>query len=274
MMEQNRKGELKNINYEIFILALSLLSIFNWALIFILSDEEVLSVLFLVDLLLTVIFISDFLYRFATADSKREYFLRQFGWLDLLSSFPFVQAKIARLGRIFRTVRLMRRSGFRPLMDGFFRDRAGSAVYLVAILIVLVLEFGSVAILSVESTGSNPNITTAGDAVWWSIVTMSTVGYGDLFPVTAQGRLVAIFVIILGVALFGVVTGFLANRFVPDDDDDGPEPSPRPALNPEDLNAILAEIASLRAEQEQAYANFDAKLEKLFHRLPDKESTE
>jgi voltage-gated potassium channel len=65
-----------------------------------------------------------------------------------------------------------------------------------------------------ERTDPDANITTTSDALWYSIVTMSTVGYGDQYPVTNLGRLIGTLVIILGVAVFGTLTGFLANAFL------------------------------------------------------------
>ena len=68
--------------------------------------------------------------------------------------------------------------------------------------------------LPLEARSPDANITTAGDALWWGIVTVTTVGYGDQYPVTTGGRIVGVFVLILGVGLFGTFTGFLANAFL------------------------------------------------------------
>jgi len=103
------------------------------------------------------------------------------------------------------------------MMDKFSSDQAGSAMYAVSVLVILMIEFGSIAILAAEKTSADANIITANDALWWSLVTISTVGYGDHYPVTIMGRSIAIVVIIIGVGLFGIVTGFLANRFLNDE---------------------------------------------------------
>lgn len=260
-MANERKEELKSTNYEIFILMLSLLSIVNWILYFILTDQDVVRVILIVDLILSAIFLADFLYRLFTAESKRRYFFRQLGWLDLLASLPLPQVKIARLGRIIRAFILLRELGFRQVIGEFFHNRASSAVYIVAFLIILVLEFGSLAVLVAERASPEANIQTANEAIWWSVVTMSTVGYGDYTPVTIRGRIVGIFVIIVGVALFGVVTGFLANRFV------GSEPGTPAAETsgpaPEEWSALLAQINTLRAEQARAYGDLASEIEDL-----------
>ena len=77
-----------------------------------------------------------------------------------------------------------------------------------------VLEFGSLTVLDVESGDPEANITTAVDAVWYTLVTMSTVGYGDQYPVTDAGRLAGSLIIVVGVGVFGTLTGFLANSFL------------------------------------------------------------
>ena len=264
-METSTRDELKSTNYELFILALSIISLFNWVVVIVLEDIQIEHVIVIVDLLLSLIFFADFLYRLFTAASKPDYFLRQYGWLDLLSSLPVPTAKIFRLGRVIRITRLFHEQGLRQTISEFLVERAGSAVYLVFVLIFLVLEFGSIAILFTERGAPNAEINTASDAIWWAIVTMSTVGYGDTFPVTNNGRLVAIIVIIVGVALFGVVTGFLATAF--DNTPEGDERSPALDAGFERPVTILEEITRLRQAQEKANEEFNSHLARLVTRL-------
>lgn len=266
-MAEERNEEFNKVNYELFIVALSLLSIFNWVLYFLPIADDVERVVVVVDLVLSFIFFIDFLYRLFTAESKRTYFIKQYGWLDLLGSLPFPQAKIARLGRVVRAIRLMRIYGFQNLIRDLLDNRSGSAVYAVAFLIILVLEFGSLTILAVEQQSPEANIISANDALWWSIVTVSTVGYGDQFPVTIPGRMIAILVILIGVGLFGVVTAFLSELFI--SDDDGASEIEEIMTLPNDSSAILEEIRGLRLEQEKANAEFNQKLELLFDRLEE-----
>jgi voltage-gated potassium channel len=96
----------------------------------------------------------------------------------------------------------------------FFKDRATGGLLLVFLIAILVLEFGSLAVLAAERPDSDANITTAADAVWYTIVTMSTVGYGDQYPVTNIGRVIGSLIIVIGVGVFGTLTGFLANAFL------------------------------------------------------------
>jgi voltage-gated potassium channel len=79
---------------------------------------------------------------------------------------------------------------------------------------ILVLQFGSLGILYLEQNAPGANIRTASDALWYTIVTISTVGYGDQYPVTNAGRVVGSLIIVVGVGIFGTFTGYLANVFL------------------------------------------------------------
>ena len=79
---------------------------------------------------------------------------------------------------------------------------------------ILVLEFGSLGMLGIEKDAPGANIVTASDALWYIVATISTVGYGDQYPVTNPGRLLGTFIIVVGVGIFGTLTGYLANLFL------------------------------------------------------------
>ncbi len=239
--------ELKSTSYEIFILLLSILSLVN-IVIFILPsmDPHVKGVILIMDIFITMIFMLDFLYRLFTADSKSDYVLRQYGWADLLSSLPFQATKIFRVFRIFKIVRVSRAYGLRTIVGELRENRAGSALLLTIFLVIAVLEFGGSLIVAVEANSPNSNIKTAGDGVWWAFVTITTVGYGDRFPVTESGRLVGMLTMSLGVGLFGVLTGFLANAFIPEKKDKSKE---QPVGG--DGEDQIGEIRKLIEEQER-----------------------
>jgi voltage-gated potassium channel Kch len=212
---KRRRTELKNIGYEIFIGALSVLSIVNLVLVYAVVDEESLQeVLWVMNALFSIIFLADFSYRLATAPSRIAYFFRGFGWADLLASVPLAQFKILRIFRLMRVYLLLRQVGVREVRRRLGRDRAGSALYVLLLLGILVLQFGSLGMLYLEQHAAGANITSASDALWYTIVTISTVGYGDRFPVTDAGRLLGSVIIVTGVGIFGTFTGYLANLFL------------------------------------------------------------
>jgi voltage-gated potassium channel len=245
-----KSKDLKNISYEIFIGILSLLSILNLVLIVVFeSDQDVQNVLYFMNGLLSLIFISDFAYRILTAQSKSGYFFRNFGWADLLASVPLPQVKILRLLRLVRVIRLLVEFGPRNVLRSITRDRAGSALLTLLLLGILVLQFGSLAEVYFEADAPNGNIKTAADGIWYTIVTISTVGYGDRYPTTLPGRLVGSVLIVIGVGIFGTFTGYLANFFLsPQKAVDEPQPAAVTGDNP------LAQLALLKQllEKQQA----------------------
>jgi voltage-gated potassium channel len=212
--DESSHSELSNTGYEIFIGLLSVLSLINIVLLSLLRDQGLQTVVHAMDVLLSIVFLIDFLTRLRRAPSRFDYVFRKFGWADLLASLPFPQVKILRVFRLIRVTRLLRRYGARNIARSLIRDRAGSALLSLLFIAVLVLEFGSLTILHVENDTPEANITTASDALWYVIVTMSTVGYGDVFPVSKAGREIGTFIIVVGVGIFGTLSGYLANLFL------------------------------------------------------------
>jgi voltage-gated potassium channel len=142
---------------------------------------------------------------------------------------------------------LLRAYGAKNIARSLLRDRAGSALYVLLIMGVLVLEFGSLAMLKIEQDAQGANITTGSDAIWYVLVTISTVGYGDRFPVTNSGRLFAALIIVIGVGIFGTFTGYLANLFLsPSKKKIVSESSPADA----DVHAKIVELRALMAQQQ------------------------
>jgi len=239
------RRELKNTGYEIFIGILSILSIVNLILLFGINDRALNTVLYVMNAILSGIFLIDFTYRLFTAESKSAYFFRGFGWADLLASLPFQRVKILRIFRLARVFRLLREYGIKHIVRNLVRDRAGSALLTLLMMGILVLEFGSLTMLHIEQFASGANITSASDALWYTIVTISTVGYGDRFPVTNQGRLIGVLIIVIGVGIFGTFTGYLANLFLAPRKDSATEETPAAVsgsqLNIEQLQALMAQ---------------------------------
>jgi voltage-gated potassium channel len=195
--------------------------------------------------LFSVIFLADFLYRIFTAPSAGAYFFKHFGWADLLASLPFQQFKVLRIFRLIRVYRLLRQVGTKTIGRALVKDRAGSSLYVLLFMGISVLEFGSLTILRVEQGAPGANITTASDALWYTIVTISTVGYGDQYPITDAGRVIGAGIIVVGVGIFGTFTGYLANFFL------APK-TPAPQVDATDTSTATVEGLRLRLEESEA----------------------
>ena len=157
---------------------------------------------------------------------------------------------------LVRVYRLMSAYGLKNIVRGFIRDRADNALLVVVFMVLIVIEFGSMAVVYFEADAPNANITTGGDAVWWAFVSITTVGYGDKFPVTEGGRTCAFFVLAAGVGLFGVLSGYLANFFLSPAAADDPEPAAAPApVSSEPVAAGADDDASLLRMVDDLEAN-------------------
>lgn len=248
------RQKLQNPSYEIFMGLLSILSIVNLALQFITKDPNLSQVLGLMNFVLTTFFALDFIFRFLTAPSKKDYFIRGYGWADFLSSLPFSQTNILRLFRLIKVHQLIKEYGWRSLGLALIKDRADSALFTLVFISLLVLEFGSLGMLAIEASAEGANITTASDSVWYMVVTMATVGYGDQYPVTTGGRILGALVILVGVGIFGTLTGYLANFFL----------SPRKSRQVTELPTVQEQLQALKdlnAQQQQAIRDLEALLE-------------
>ena len=176
-------------------------------------STEIKQLLDYIDNLICLIFLVDFCIRFFKSDNKLKFM--KWGWIDLVSSIPTLD--MFRVGRLLRLVRILRiLRAFRStkvLLKFVFNKKAHGAFATASIFAVLILIFSSIAILQVETT-ENGNIKSAEDALWWAFTTITTVGYGDKFPVTTEGRIIGVILMTAGVGLFGVFTGFIASWFV------------------------------------------------------------
>jgi voltage-gated potassium channel len=181
--------------------------------LFVPMSHELTRLLLIIDDAICVVFLIDFGVRFYRAPDKLHFM--KWGWIDLLASIP--TAHMFHAGRAFRLVRVLRvlrafRS-VRHLIFHLYRSPAQGTFASVVLIAVLLIIFSSIVILEVE-TAPNSNIKTAEDALWWSYVTITTVGYGDYYPVTTFGRLVGLLLMTAGVGLFGTFTAYVASWFV------------------------------------------------------------
>ncbi len=246
-------GDQDLTNFDIFVLALSVLSIVNMALAIAPLGAAVHNVVLIVDGVLCLIFLTDFVLRLKRAPHKRTYLIHDGGWLDFLGSLPFPGLRLARLFRIARVSKIVHTYGPRGVWEMIAVDRAGSALLGTLFLTIIVLQFGSMFVLGAEAQAENANIRTASDALWWSYVTVTTVGYGDRFPVTTSGRLVGVAMLTIGVGLFGVLTGFLANAFLApkrSEPDQGQQPADDLRQEIEELKRLVRELGERGAAGE------------------------
>ena len=204
---------MKDIGYEIFIAMISILSVFNMIILWIPGmNQNTYSLITIMNAGLTISFLLDFLYRFITADSRTEYVIRNWGWADLLACAP--QMRILRVFRIFKAYRIIHVIGLQKIIRHLLDNRAETAIYILVFSVISIIEAGAFFILIAEDGNSEANILSATDAIWWTYVTITTVGYGDHYPVTEIGKLIGIMVMTTGVGIFATFAGYIANKLL------------------------------------------------------------
>jgi voltage-gated potassium channel len=244
--------------YGIFILVLTVLSLVVMVLLLMPLSSATITLLTFYDNVIAVIFLTDFFINLRQAPSKRGYFFGERGWLDLLGSVPSFEAfpaaalfRLARLSRLIRVGRLVRGQNRRQLLRDVLRHRQQYAVFLTSFMAVLVLVVASTIVLQAESRSDTANIKTGGDALWWSAVTITTVGYGDFFPTTTIGRVAGLFVMVMGVGIIGALASIMSSLLLgssseESEDSEAGEAGPTPAGVESELTGIKAELAALR----------------------------
>jgi voltage-gated potassium channel len=163
---------------------------------------------------LSVFLLLDFAHRLWKHPQRRQFVGRHAGWMILLGSLPVPFAGAFRLIWSWLALRRLRSSDFRQMSKVVVQKRAQSTLLTAALAAIVMLEVGAVLILDAESASPQANIQTGLDALWWNIVTLATVGYGDKYPVTTAGRVIGVVVIVVGVGLFSALTSFLAHWFL------------------------------------------------------------
>ncbi len=213
-MKHKNPDDLGVLDLAVFVLSIYVLIVMGVEA-FLDIPYEVARLLQYIDWGICIFFLIEFTIRFIEAPKKLS-FLR-WGWIDFLASIPMLPylhvGRVFRLMRLIRAVRMfMRTRHMVHYISTKNQTTVGSAVLLGSFLLI----FASISILQFE-TAPTSNIKTAEDAIWWAVVTISTVGYGDLYPVTGAGRLIGMILIAGGVGLFGVFTAYIASIFVVDD---------------------------------------------------------
>jgi voltage-gated potassium channel len=182
------------------LLATAFLVAYAWPVLDETLDHDLRTFLLVVSWTVWVAFALDFAIRvWLAADDRRRYTLRH--WYDVaLIALPML-----------RPLRVLRLLAFARILN---RSAAGSMVGQVTTYVVgaavAATGLGSVAILDAEQHAPGANITTYGDALWWACETVSTVGYGDQYPVTADGRVIAVALMVVGISMVGAVTAAVA----------------------------------------------------------------
>jgi len=231
--------------FQIFILLLSVYVIGALVadLVFDLPDD-VSALLGYLDNIVCFFFFIDFWMRLQQAEDKLRFM--RWGWIDLLASVPAGGLQAAKLFRAFQILRVLRAiKSLRLIWRILFRNRAEGIVASAATATMLLVAFGALTMLLVEAPNPESSINTPEEALWWAFVTVTTVGYGDFYPVTTLGRIVAVLLMVSGVGLFGSFAAYIGSLFVADRNE---EDNRDQLADRETLQRLLVQVECLTAE--------------------------
>jgi voltage-gated potassium channel len=252
--------------YNIFIVVLTIVSLIIMVLMFLPLDEETLGLLQVYDNLICIIFLVDFALNLRATPKKSDYLIKERGWLDLLGSIPSLGVafkysgilRLARLNRLARILRILRGQTKESLFKDVLEHRSQYTGLITILLAIVVLATASVLVLQFESQSQQASILTGWEAFWFSIVTITTVGYGDYSPVTVGGRITAMFIMLAGIGIIGVLASLLSSLLVGSPASDKAEAeTPGTGISDSELVAINKELAELRQLLENIVSDRD-----------------
>lgn len=207
MNRNDTKDDTKPMSLLSLILSFMALFVIS-GLLFMPISNETRQVLIGLDFIICSIFILQLSIDLIRATDRVQFLKRH--WIDFLASLPMIEPlRFARLFHILRVV-LVIRSG-RSVVKQLLSNRKETTIASILLLLVILLTLGSSMMLFLEGHSPDANIKTGGDALWWALVTISTVGYGDHYPVTDAGKILASGVILCGVGLFGMISGLITS---------------------------------------------------------------
>ncbi len=236
MKNDNIKDETKPLG--LLSLILSFLALFViTGLLFFPVDNEMRKLLIGLDFFICTIFILQLLIDLNRAANRVQFMKRH--WIDFIASIPLIEPlRYARIFHILRII-LVIRSGS-AIVKQLLANRRETTIASILLLLVLMMTLGSSFMLFFEAKDPQANIQSGGDALWWALVTISTVGYGDHFPVTTAGRLIATAMILCGVGIFGMISGLITSLIT--------SPDRKQRLNAKRDQQLLQQIVSQQEE--------------------------
>ena len=179
------------------------------------GSEDIQRIVDSADHLLCLFFFADFLKQFIQAKGARLAYMK-YGWIDLLSSIPIIPG--AALGRVFRILRILKVlrqvSKLSDITEGLFRNPTAGAFAVTLVVAVSTIFMSAFLVLEAESNVVGARIKNAGDALWWAVTTVTTVGYGDVYPITTAGRYVGVITMFVGISVAGSLTASMASLLI------------------------------------------------------------
>ncbi|MCY4020384.1 MAG: ion transporter [Chloroflexi bacterium] len=174
--------------------------------------------LFLADAALSLVFVAEYVYRIARAENKRAYVTSFFGIIDLIAIFPILvhaasSVRVVRLLRVLRIIRLLKIKRYSDALDRYRRALkliVAEATLFAGVAFVFIIGFAFL-IYEFEHEAQPDVYRNIFDSIWCAVISLTSVGYGDVFPITAAGRMFTLAMVLTGMGIVAVPTALLAS---------------------------------------------------------------
>lgn len=171
-----------------------------------------------IELFCVIIFTIEYVLRIYISDRKLKFIFSFFGIIDLLAILPFylsfgIDLRSLRLMRMFRLFRLLKLVRYNKAMRHFTKAMimAKEQIILFMAITLMLIYFAAVGIYYFENEAQPEHFASIFDSLWWSIVTLTTVGYGDVYPITVGGRVFTFFILLIGLGIVAIPTGIISS---------------------------------------------------------------
>jgi voltage-gated potassium channel len=171
-----------------------------------------------IEIFCVIVFTLEYLARIYIADKKLKFIFSFFGLIDLLAILPFylafgVDLRSLRVLRMFRLFRLLKLVRYNKAMRHFTKAMliAREQIILFMAVTLVLIYFSAVGIYYFENEAQPDHFASVFDSLWWSIVTLTTVGYGDVYPITPGGKIFTFFILLIGLGIVAVPTGIISS---------------------------------------------------------------
>lgn len=165
-----------------------------------------------------IIFTIEYLLRIIYAPHKFRYIFSFYGLIDLFAIVPFylattIDLRSIRVFRLFRLIRLLKLLKYSKAINRFHRALviAKEELILFAFVTVILLYLSSVGIYHFENSAQPQLFQSVFHSLWWAVTTLTTVGYGDMYPVTSGGKIFTTIVLFIGLGIVAIPTGLIAS---------------------------------------------------------------
>jgi len=180
--------------------------------------NEWIHLLFLADVSLSVIFVIEYVLRIFTAENKRAYITSFYGLIDLVALLPLLvhaaaSLRVLRLLRVLRVLRLLKITRYTNAIDRYklaLKSVVAEATLFASVAAIFIISFAFL-IYEVEHKSQPELYRNIFDSIWWAVISLTSVGYGDVYPVTAAGRMLTLAMVLTGMGIVAVPTALLAS---------------------------------------------------------------